>query len=94
MVQGTRHSGAKSHGRGIRDLKHQYPTYLLSLESSSHPDIIFDDLDKNVDVSGLYLQVLNTKDKQGIQGFLYFAKFFQEIIVISSRHHLHYKKRA
>ena len=47
-----------------------------------------------VDVSGLYLQVLNTKDKQGIQGFLYFAKFFQEIIVISSRHHLHYKKRA
>ena len=46
MVQGARHSGAKSHGRGIRDLKHQYPTYLLSFESSSHPDIIFDDFEK------------------------------------------------
>ena len=42
MVQGARHSGAKSHGRGIRDLKHQNPTYLVSLESSSHPEIIFD----------------------------------------------------
>ena len=46
MVQGARHSGAKSHGRGIRDLKHQNPTYLVSLESSSHPDIIFDDFEK------------------------------------------------
>ena len=46
MVQGARHSGAKSHGRGIRDLKYQNPTYLVLLESSSHPDIIFDDFEK------------------------------------------------
>ena len=42
----TLHSGAKSHGRGIRDFKHQNPTYLVSLESSSHPEIIFDNFEK------------------------------------------------
>ena len=46
MVQGARHSGAKSHGRGIRDLKHQNPTYLVLLESSSYPEIIFDVFEK------------------------------------------------
>ena len=40
------HSGAKSYGRGIRDFKHVIPTYLVSLESSGHPEIIFDDFEK------------------------------------------------
>ena len=36
MVQGARHSGAKSPGRGIRDFKHQNPTYLVSLVASTY----------------------------------------------------------
>ena len=39
---------------------------------------------QTVEVSGHYLQVLSSKDKLGIKGFLYFAKLFQAVIDILS----------